>query len=47
MGAWMNHRVGEGFLVTRWFSIGGLIAVVACSILLANKFRAWVESKQS
>ena len=45
MGAWMNHREGEGFLVTRWFSIGGLLAVVACSAIFVNRFRRWVESR--
>ena len=46
MGAWMNHKTGEGFLVTRWFSIGGLIVVVLLSTLLVGKFRTWVEAKQ-
>ncbi|MBA63378.1 MAG: hypothetical protein CMJ76_13555 [Planctomycetaceae bacterium] len=46
MGAWLNHDSDGGFLVTRWFAIGGLIAVVACSLILANIFRQWIESKQ-
>lgn len=45
MGAWTTHQSGKGFLVTRWFAIGGLIAVVACSMLMANTFRRWMESK--
>ncbi|MBK95907.1 MAG: hypothetical protein CMJ79_09385 [Planctomycetaceae bacterium] len=45
LGAWTNHKEDAGFLVTRWFSIGGLIGVIVLSTVLVGRFRNWIETK--
>ena len=46
-GYWDNHDPAGGLLQSRWFAIGGIIAVTILSTIVVNSFGRWFGGKRA